>query len=71
MNNIGKTLIFLVLVLFSGCVAQKKFDELLAEKIKLESDYADLEDKLEAAETKISRLEDQVAKLEESNANQA
>ncbi len=70
MNNIGKTLIFLVLVLFSGCVAQKKFDELLAEKIKLESDYADLEDKLEAAETKITRLEDQVAKLEESNANQ-
>ena len=64
MNNIGKTLIFLILVVFSGCVAQKKFDELLAEKIKLESDYTDLEDKLEAAETKIVRLEEQVAKLE-------
>jgi chemotaxis protein MotB len=54
--------------LFSGCVSQKKFDELLAEKVRLEADYADLESKLEAAETKITRLEGQVEQLEAETA---
>jgi chemotaxis protein MotB len=69
MNFTLKTLILALLVAFTGCVSQKKFDELLAEKVKLEADYADIEEKLQAAETKIGRLEDQVAMLEEETAD--
>jgi chemotaxis protein MotB len=63
--NIRITIALVISVLmFSGCVSQKQFDELLAEKVKLEADYADLESKLGAAETKITRLEEQVEELE-------
>ena len=58
-------LLYFSILIFSGCVSQKKFDELLTEKVKLEADYADLESKLQAAETKITRLEGQVEQLEE------
>ena len=65
MNINGKILLLIISLLFSGCVSQKKFDELLTEKVKLEADYDDLEAKLEAAESKIARLEEQVAQLDE------
>jgi chemotaxis protein MotB len=68
MNIRVTILLFISVLLFSGCVSQKKFDELLAEKVRLEADYADLESKLEAAETKITRLEGQVEQLEAETA---
>lgn len=64
MNNRITIALLISVLMLSGCVSQKQFDELLAEKVKLEADYADLESKLGAAETKITRLEDQVVELE-------
>jgi len=65
MNIYTKSVLILIIFAFVGCVSQKKFDELLTEKVSLEADYADLELKLEAAESKISRMEEQIAELDE------
>ena len=64
MNIRMKIFLLVGATILSACVSQKKFDELLAEKVRLEADYADLETKLEAAESKISRLEEEVSGLE-------
>lgn len=60
-----KLLVFQVtlFLLLSGCVSQKKYDELLSEKIQLESDLAASKDNIEAAEGKISRLDQEVEQL--------
>lgn len=50
-------------LLFSSCVMQKKFDELLAEKVKLEADNAELTEGLAATEAKIETLEEEVENL--------
>lgn len=53
----------LAIVLLGSCVSQKKFDELLAERVKIESEKADLEESLNAADEKISKLEEEVSTL--------
>ena len=58
-----RNLLILVLFLLSACVTQKKFDDLLTERVKLEADYNNLEDRMNAANEKIGRLETQVAEL--------
>jgi len=53
-------LILFAAVLLSSCVAKKEFDALFNEKTNLETENAELKEKLEIAEEKISRLEVQV-----------
>lgn len=55
------------LVVLGSCVSQKKYDELLAKKVKTEGDLAEATEALDAANAKISRLEKQVAELSTSN----
>lgn len=50
-------------LLLVGCVSQKKYDELLSEKIQLESDLSETKDNLDSTEGKASRLDEQVTKL--------
>ncbi|WP_420387090.1 OmpA family protein [Roseivirga sp.] len=50
----------LILINLSSCVAKKEFDALFNEKTNLETENAELKEKLEIAEEKISRLEVQV-----------
>lgn len=49
-----------ILINLSSCVAKKEFDALFNEKTNLETENAELKEKLEIAEEKISRLEVQV-----------
>ena len=57
--------IFLAASLLVGCVAQKKYDELLAERVKLEADYNQLETDLGKANSKIDDLQKAVAGLDD------
>lgn len=57
------------LLILSGCVSQKKFDELLAERVKLEADNAELLDNLTAANERIDGLEKDVAALEQETSD--
>lgn len=71
MNIYAKAIFFILILTISGCVSQKKFDELLAEQVKLEADYADLEKKLKVAENQITTLEEQVDELEVDKNNKS
>ena len=64
-QNMKKLLILpsIAILILSACVSQKKYDELLSEKIQLESDLSTTRDKVESAEGKVSRLDKEVAKL--------
>lgn len=58
--------IFLILILFSGSsciVTKKKYDELLAQKVKLDTDLADRTAELEAANSRIDSLRGLLTKL--------
>jgi len=55
--------LLIILILFSSCVSQKKFDELLAERVKLEADNVELQDQLTAANKRIEELEKEVGEL--------
>lgn len=50
-------------IVLSACVSQKKYDELLSEKIQLESDLALSKDSVESANSKIGRLDQEVENL--------
>lgn len=58
-------LVLAVVLIFTSCVAQKDYDELLLNKSSLEGEKLKLEEELEIANEKITRLEVQVAKLKE------
>lgn len=61
----------LVALLLSSCVSQKKFDELLAERVKLEADNSELLDQLTAARSKIDDLEKEVKDLNTKTEDQS
>ena len=66
----SNTLIILVAIYFlvlSGCVSQKKYDELLSENVKMEGQIDDLTKKLDIANKKIEELNQQLEELTESN----
>ncbi len=63
MNHLIKFSFFVMILGLYSCVSQKKFDELLTERVKLEADNSELLDKLQAANTKIDKLEKQVSQL--------
>ena len=71
MNRLIKLYTIVYVILFSGCVAQKKFDDLLAERVKIEADYYEVSDKLDAANAKLERLEEQVSRLDEETAEKS
>jgi chemotaxis protein MotB len=58
-----------IIVLLSGCVAQKKYDELLAEKVKLEADQMELEEDLAIAKRDNQDLEARLAAEKEELAH--
>lgn len=60
------SIIVLVILSTTACVTQKKYDELLAEKVKLDADRMELEDKVEMKNNTISSLESQLAEEKES-----
>ncbi|MEO1096877.1 MAG: hypothetical protein AAFX57_03880 [Bacteroidota bacterium] len=51
-----------------GCVSQKKYDDLLSEKLDLEKNLVNAQDSLETAITDISRLRKQVENLKSDTA---
>jgi chemotaxis protein MotB len=71
MNAIGKLLLAACLLsIFSSCiVSKKKYDELLAQKVRTEADLADRSSQLEKANTALSELEAKVKKLQEDTAS--
>ena len=59
-----------LLVIFSSCiVSKKKYDDLLAQKVRMEADLADRSSELNRARTDINGLNDQVRKLQEDTTN--
>ena len=64
MKNVSIFSIVLLAALFSSCiVSKKKFDDILAQKIKAEGELADKTSLLEKANTDIKSLNDLIAKL--------
>ncbi|WKV11658.1 OmpA family protein [Marivirga harenae] len=59
--------ILIALVIFSSfaCVTQKKYDELLAEKVKTDAEKMELEDKVEMKNNTIESLESQLLEAQE------
>jgi chemotaxis protein MotB len=56
--------------LFSSCVvSKKKFDEMLAQKVRLEADLADRNSELEKANTSVADLQEKLNKLREDTTN--
>lgn len=62
MNKSLKYVVFVSLVMM-GCVSQKKYDELLTERVQAEADLAECREALEKAREEITGLEEQVANL--------
>ncbi len=55
---------------FPSCiVSKKKFDDLLAQKVRMEADLADRNTQLDSANANLSRLEDALRKLKEDTTN--
>jgi len=62
--NLRITTAFLILILFSSCVVtKKKYDDMLAQKVRLEADLADKEGQLEKANESLQELDERVKKL--------
>ena len=64
MKRSSYSISLVIILLISSCVSQKKFDELLSERVKLEAENSELLDNLTAANEKIKLLEGDVAALE-------
>jgi chemotaxis protein MotB len=62
--------IFLVVVIASSCiVSKKKFDDVLAQKIKAEGDLADRNKELEKANASLADLNESIKKIQQDTAN--
>lgn len=62
-------LFFVITIFFASCVTQKKYDELLSDKINLETDLANSRDSLATALSTIDRLNGEIAKLKADTAS--
>ena len=59
-----------LLLIFSSCiVSKKKYDDLLAQKVRMEADLADRSAELDQANTDIAALEDKLRQLKEDTTN--
>ena len=62
--NLRTTTPFLILILLSSCVVtKKKYDDILAKKVRLEADLADKEGQLEKANESLQQLNERVKNL--------
>lgn len=59
----GLSLGLLLLVIGSSCVSQKKYDQLLAEKVQLEAQKYECDEALEVAENTIERVQSDLDKI--------
>jgi len=66
MEKFISTFIFCSL-LISGCVTQKKYDELLADDVKKEGDIQDLDNKLKDANSRVDELNESLTKIKDEN----
>jgi len=71
MKQLLTILFLLVMPLLFSCVSQKKFDELLTERVKLEADNSELLDNLNASNAKIGELEKKVSQLSSETEDQS
>jgi chemotaxis protein MotB len=62
-------LISMALIIGTSCVTQKKYDDLLGNKINLETDLANCRDSLETSLGKVARLENEISNLKKDTAN--
>ena len=62
-------LIFVSLILTSCIVSKKKFDDMLAQKIKAEGELSDKSKKLDDANASISQLNESLNKLRRDSVN--
>lgn len=60
---------FLAIVLSSCIVTKKKYDDLLAQKVRTEADLADKTSQLDKANSDITQLSDELKKLKEDTTN--
>lgn len=67
MNRIFLTV--LALALLSACVSKKKYDDLLAQKVRMEADLADRDRELEETNTELNDLNEKITKLQEDTTN--
>lgn len=69
-SNLLPSLLFLLVILLSSCVAQKEFDALANQKNTLENENTQLKEDLAVAEERIDRLEVQLDDLKGQNTAQ-
>lgn len=66
----NKRIYYIVVVLTivgTSCIAPKKYNEQLAENVRMQGEITQLESDLEAANTKISKLNEELSSLKKSN----
>lgn len=64
------TILLLLPILLSSCVVtKKKFDDILAQKVRLEADLSERNASLEKANAELKRLDEEVKKLKSESAN--
>lgn len=56
-------ILFVILTSQSCIVTKKKFDDMLAQKVKAEGELAEKAEQLETAETRLKKLDEEIAKL--------
>lgn len=69
MKRVPKLFVIFILISLSitSCVTRKKYDDLSSNKLRLEADKADCDEKLKSAEAETERLSDLSAKLSKEN----
>src|SRR6266567_3799838 len=70
LTSMKKTILlfFVLAFIFSSCiVSKKKFDDMLAQKIRTEGELADKSKKLDEASTSISQLNESLKKLKQDS----
>jgi septal ring factor EnvC (AmiA/AmiB activator) len=58
-----------VLSIFSSCVSKKKFDDVLAQKVRMEADLADRNTQIDKANTDLKNLNERLRQLREDSTN--
>lgn len=59
----------ILIIIFSSCVSKKKYDDLLAQKVRTEADLADRNSELGQARTDPDDLNGKLRKLQEDTTN--
>src|SRR6187402_1100112 len=58
-----------VLLALSSCVSKKKYDDLLAQKVRMEADLSDRNSELDQAHTDLADLNQKLRQLQEDTTN--